>query len=103
MMHRFPWQFPPDHPALAGHFPQHPIAPGVVLLDRVELFAASLPVADGARWRVGRAKFLQTVGPGDLLDFMFEAAPGGRCEFRIERDARLIVQGSLIARPEPRP
>ncbi|MGH8190050.1 MAG: hydroxymyristoyl-ACP dehydratase [Rhodanobacteraceae bacterium] len=48
------------HPALAGHFPDHPVVPGVVLLERV--------VAACRSWRgmrVGKfdAKFLQPLLP----------------------------------------
>ncbi len=99
MIHRFSWQFPRDHPALPGHFPHQPIAPGVVLLDRLELFARHIAAIGDGRWRVERAKFLQTVGPGDTLDFILEAAPTGGVGFRIERDSSLIVQGLLVAKP----
>jgi 3-hydroxyacyl-[acyl-carrier-protein] dehydratase len=99
MIHRFSWQFPCNHPALPGHFPHRPIAPGVVLLDRLEIFARRIAAIGDGRWHVERAKFLQTVGPGDTLDFIFEAAPTGGVGFRIERDASLIVQGRLVARP----
>jgi len=99
MIHRFSWQFPFDHPALVGHFPHQPIAPGVVLLDRLELFAKRIPTIGDGRWRVERAKFLQTVGPGDTLSFIFEAVRAGGCDFRIERDASLIVHGLLLAKP----
>src|SRR5258708_7514375 len=99
MLHRFSWQFPRDHPALPGHFPHQPIAPGVVLLDRLELFARHIAAIGDGRWRVERAKFLQTVGPGDTLDFILEAAPTGGVGFRIERDSSLIVQGLLVAKP----
>jgi 3-hydroxyacyl-[acyl-carrier-protein] dehydratase len=98
MIHRFSWRFPVDHPALPGHFPHHPIAPGVVLLDRLELFARSIPVVGDGRWCVERAKFLQTVSPGDLLAFVFEAERNGGCDFRIEREASLVVHGSMLAR-----
>ncbi len=53
-----------DHPALPGHFPGHPVIPGVVLLGRVhELAREQLGFSSGAsRWQ--RIKFLRPVGPG---------------------------------------
>jgi 3-hydroxymyristoyl/3-hydroxydecanoyl-(acyl carrier protein) dehydratase len=96
MIHRFQWQFPCDHPALAGHFPHRPVAPGAVLLDRLELFAASLADPSGGSLHIKSAKFLRTVDPGDVLDFSVQAAQSGQFEFRIERGGSLITQGLLV-------
>lgn len=55
-----------DHPALPGHFPGHPIVPGVVILDNLlVLMEESRPgtVVDG----IPVAKFLKVARPGDLL------------------------------------
>ncbi len=51
-----------DHPAFAGHFPGRPIVPGVVLLDHS---LRALTAAGTARWRIGNAKFLSFVAPGE--------------------------------------
>ncbi len=70
---------PLDHPSLAGHFPGHPIVPGVVLLDAV------LETIRGAHDRTLRlvsilsAKFLRAVEPGMRIDLQItfaEDAPG---------------------------
>jgi hypothetical protein len=54
MIHPFSWQFLFDHPALPGHLSHQPIAPGVVLLDRLELFAKRIPAIGDGRWRIER-------------------------------------------------
>ena len=78
---RFAWQVPVDHPAFAGHFPGHPILPGVVLLDRAILpgpGACADGHADGAGWTVSQAKFLSPVGPGEELSFVSDAGRARR-------------------------
>lgn len=57
----------PDHPAFAGHFPGHPIVPGVVLLDEaLRSLAATLGLSEGPL-EVAVAKFLRPVRPGEPL------------------------------------
>ncbi|HEX5127249.1 MAG TPA: 3-hydroxylacyl-ACP dehydratase [Rhodocyclaceae bacterium] len=60
---------PVDHPAFAGHFPQRPIVPGVVLLDAGIL----LVEAHCGRRVTGltSAKFLSPAGPGEALTIDF--------------------------------
>jgi 3-hydroxymyristoyl/3-hydroxydecanoyl-(acyl carrier protein) dehydratase len=78
-----------DHPALAGHFPGHPLYPGVVLLDaaitEIErhfgITVRSLP----------SAKFLAPVLPGSRVRLTAERRDP---EVRFE----LSVRGSVVAR-----
>jgi 3-hydroxyacyl-[acyl-carrier-protein] dehydratase len=65
--HRFEVDIAADHPAFDGHFPGHPVLPGVVLLAEV--------LAGIERWlgqpldgiRIKVAKFHAPVAPGSLL------------------------------------
>lgn len=95
----FVWTVPADHPVFAGHFPGNPIVPGVVLLDRALLFAATLLPASPGRWRVGNAKFLAPAGPDCTLTFQLERGAGSGIAFRIRAGERDIATGTLL--PEP--
>ncbi|RZL03222.1 MAG: beta-hydroxyacyl-ACP dehydratase [Rubrivivax sp.] len=79
-----PLHIAPNHPAFAGHFPGHPIVPGVVLLDEaVQALAAAeglLPVS----LQVGVAKFLVPVRPGEPLSLSYKATAPGRYALEVK-------------------
>lgn len=84
-----------DHPALAGHFPGHPLVPGVVLLEHV---ASALRDWRGQRLaRVVEAKFVAPLLPGETaLLCLSEAAPEqSRVRFEIRRDDQLVARGLI--------
>jgi 3-hydroxyacyl-[acyl-carrier-protein] dehydratase len=83
-----------EHPALAGHFPGAPIVPGVVLLDEM---VCSLESTGGvASWRIGSAKFLHPVRPGEALTLIHERLSNGSVRFSIERGGQSVAQGVLV-------
>ena len=85
-----------DHPALSGHFPGMPILPGVLLLDetlRALEQAESLAVT---QWRIGRAKFLKPVGPGETLVVEHQRLPNGSVRFTVSSAGHLVAKGMLI-------
>ena len=72
-----------DHPAFDGHFPSHPIMPGVVLLDE-SLHAIGVARSLAAPARIASAKFLSIVGPGESVRVEFDAATGnGAVQVRV--------------------
>ncbi|QTD90259.1 AMP-binding protein [Burkholderia anthina] len=92
---------PADHPALPGHFPGHPIVPGVVLLDHaIAALGASLnrPLHT---WRLASAKFLSPVAPGEPVDLAFDATAGGAIRFTLRVGPRDVATGMLSAPPAP--
>jgi len=93
---------PADHPALPGHFPGHPIVPGVVLLDHA---LHRIGVALGRSFdacRISSAKFLSPAVPGDVLDLSFETTASGAIRFMIRAGTREVASGVLPA-PEGMP
>ncbi|MDO5086104.1 MAG: hypothetical protein Q4D74_00655 [Comamonadaceae bacterium] len=71
------WNVPPAHPALAGHFPGHPIVPGALLLDTA---IAYVEAARGRRVRqVSDAKFTLRVLPGQALRLHVREDQGAAC------------------------
>ena len=64
---------PADHPCFAGHFPGHPIVPGVLLL---ELVLEALREHCGAlsMTRISEVKFLAPLPPETRFSIALEAA-----------------------------
>lgn len=94
------WRVPADHPAFAGHFPGHPIVPGVVLLDRVLQLAQQAQGGSVAGWQVTQVKFLSPCGPGDLLEFAVRDGARGGLAFSVRCGDREVAAGQLQA-PAP--
>jgi 3-hydroxymyristoyl/3-hydroxydecanoyl-(acyl carrier protein) dehydratase len=90
------WRVPADHPSLAGHFPGHPIVPGVVLLDRVMQLAAQAHGGSIEGWQVAQAKFLSPCGPGDELVFALRDGARGGLAFSVRCGDREVASGSLV-------
>ena len=88
------WRVPIDHPAFAGHFPGHPIVPGVVLLDHAVLLAEQ-HLGHGGAWLVSQAKFLSPCGPGDELLFGLQEGARGGVSFVVRCGDRDVASGSL--------
>ena len=90
-----------EHPALSGHFPGAPIVPGVLLLDEMVRVAQAQPGHASARWRIGSAKFLKPVRPGELLTLEHEALPNGSLRCCVSRAGQPVAQGVLIPANAP--
>jgi 3-hydroxymyristoyl/3-hydroxydecanoyl-(acyl carrier protein) dehydratase len=84
---------PADHPAYTGHFPGHPILPGVVLLDAALNALAThqgLPTTTG---QLKSAKFLSPVQPGEALLLHASKTAAGGFRFDIRCGERAVASG----------
>ena len=83
------------HPSLPGHFPHHPVVPGVVLLDRI---ASALEGAGaGTIARLGAVKFLAPLLPDQDAELIADIGDDQRrVRFRIERDGQVILRGDGV-------
>jgi len=78
-----------NHPAYGGHFPGHPLLPGVVLL------AEAMAALDAGGWSVDNAKFLMPVEPGTPLELSHEKLDSGAIRFEIESPRGIVATGVL--------
>ncbi len=88
-------RIPVAHPALPGHFPGHPVVPGVVLLDAV---IAELPRHAGADVRVTgfpAVKFLAPLLPEREFEVSFTVKRPGQATFDVRADGTKLVSGTV--------
>jgi len=87
---------PADHPAFAGHFPETPIVPGIVLLDEaIHAIVADTRLAATA-WQISSVKFLSPLKPGEAVIIEHEQLANGTIKFEVLEGSRQIVIGSLV-------
>ena len=87
-----------DHPALPGHFPGHPIVPGVVVLDEVietlkRRYGGGLVITG-----LPAVKLSSPLKPEEPLMITIESAESadvGRAAFTCRVGSRLIASGSI--------
>lgn len=83
--------YAPQHPAFAGHFPGHPIVPGVLLLDAV---LHQLGATQETRCRISMVKFMSVVQAGENLRLQ-HALMQGSVRFDLHAGTRKVASGSL--------
>lgn len=88
----------PGHPALAGHFPQRPLVPGVLLLEQVALALRAWRQQRMAR--VVEAKFIAPWLPAQPARVQLAAAADSRrVRFLIECAGVVLARGVIEAAP----
>ncbi|HCU54249.1 MAG TPA: hydroxymyristoyl-ACP dehydratase, partial [Gammaproteobacteria bacterium] len=88
-------RIPVAHPALPGHFPGHPVVPGVVLLDAV---VAALTGHAGGPVRVTgfpNIKFLAPLRPEREFEVTFAVKRPGQAAFDVLADGTKLASGSI--------
>lgn len=84
---------PGDHPCLAGHFPDRPIVPAVLLLELVA--EAAREVIGPLRIAVVRsAKFVVPLSPSQRMDIHLDW-DASAIRFRCERAGQPLAHGVL--------
>ena len=101
MKKQIPLNITPDHPAFAGHFPDTPIVPGVVLLDEVLHAITSNTGLDETAWQISSVKFLSPLTPNEAVVIEHEQLPNGTIKFQVLKietpdTIRQVVIGNLV-------
>lgn len=86
---------PTDHPIFAGHFPEHPIVPGALILDEVTRVLSEH--TGTGRSAVRSAKFVHPARPGQRLRIALTPTASGGFDFRVTSGDILIASGAVQA------
>lgn len=84
-----------DHPSLPGHFPGHPIIPGVVILGEVMKVIRQAINEQIEFVSMPSMKFLSPLMPGETLTIRFDHQANDSVEFTCSTGSRLIATGCL--------
>lgn len=85
-----PLPFDADHPVFPGHFPGHPIVPGVLLLGWAQ---AVIEAQLGRRVNaLAEAKFHSPAAPTDVLELDFQISESA-VRFEVRTAMRRIASG----------
>jgi 3-hydroxymyristoyl/3-hydroxydecanoyl-(acyl carrier protein) dehydratase len=88
-----------DHPSLAGHFPGHPVVPGVVLLD--EVLSAVREASGGVQSVTGLplVKFSSPLSPGEVVTIHVDLDGATGAAFSCRVGTRLVASGTVELAP----
>lgn len=88
-----------DHPSLAGHFPGHPVVPGVVLLNEVLCFVREVSATARPITGVPIVKFSSPLKPGEVVTIHMDLAGATEVTFLCRVETRLVASGTVELAP----
>lgn len=99
------WHLTGEEPFFAGHFPQQPVVPGVLMLESIAQMGAVALRSDPANAEklilfggADRVRFRRQVGPGDTL--IVEATLGQRSARAGKGSGRCVLNGKVACEAE---
>jgi 3-hydroxyacyl-[acyl-carrier-protein] dehydratase len=98
MRHQQPLFIAADHPVFAGHFPDAPVVPAVLLLSKVLDAADQWLGAPAHPVRLRQAKFPAPWLPGMQVLALLERE-GGQLRFEVRADAQTLARGVFELQP----
>lgn len=89
------FSIPPDHPALPGHFPGHPVVPGVVILDAVARAIERNTPGRVAITGAPSIKFLAPLLPSESATIRLHDVERGTLRFTVARGETILATGQF--------
>ncbi|NOQ65370.1 MAG: hypothetical protein GQ582_12740 [Methyloprofundus sp.] len=84
-----------NHPSLAGHFPDNPIVPGVLILHHVQQQLLNwLPNIQIKT--LSQAKFLHPLTPNEHFVILLQQVSATKIKFTCMKESQLLVSGLFI-------
>lgn len=83
------------HPSLAGHFPGHPVTPGVVTLDHVVRGLIS-QIPGASLGGLPQVKFLRPLLPEVEVKASYKLKHENLYQFSCECDGTVILSGQIL-------
>lgn len=90
----------PDHPALDGHFPGHPVVPGVIIMEQV-LRAAALAWPQCGVSGVHKWRFQQALLPDQSCEVVLGEPSANRVRFSCHHAGQTVCAGTLLLIDRP--
>ena len=84
-----------NHPSIAGHFPGHPVVPGVVMLGEVMNAIREMIKENIEFVGMPSAKFMSPLNPGEPFMVKLDQESGAAVAFTCTVGSRLIASGCL--------
>lgn len=88
-----------DHPSLAGHFPGHPIVPGVVLLGEVLSLVREASAAVRSVTGLPMVKFSSPVRPDEAVTIHVNLDEAVQASFSCRVGTRIVASGTIELAP----
>lgn len=85
-----------DHAIFTGHFPEHPVVPGVVMLQMITEILSETLQEELSLKELTRVKFLSLVDPTDHPFLEFELSVGPKDQQLYDVSAKLFSRKQLI-------